>query len=268
MSAPTTTEWLRTAADRLAVGSGRLATRYVGRALATSTAWVGRWPGWLKAGAVLVALARGPQVLARLGDWAHARAASGAWAPGLFTTAGLWAVAAYRAGRADRQPAGESTTPVREGGEEPAASESGPDDDAGEQPSAEPLLPGLPDLRTALLRVGTPHAHLAVLAAAIGTTPDRVREALDRWEIPVEAVRMQGRGTSTGVKGGPAAHPALAPRPDDVADVAAGQPGNNSNNNAPDIPAEEGLRVEAIGLSGAIIRDPADTVRHHTVASK
>ena len=50
--------------------------------------------------------------------------------------------------------------------------------------------------------------------------------------VPVEPVRMQGRGTSTGVKGGPAAHQAIAPRPEDVAVVGAGQPGNNNSNNA------------------------------------
>jgi hypothetical protein len=44
---------------------------------------------------------------------------------------------------------------------------------------------------------------------------------------------MKGRpSSSTGVKGGPAVHPALAPRAEDVAVVAAGGAANNDNNNA------------------------------------
>ena len=45
---------------------------------------------------------------------------------------------------------------------------------------AGPLLPNIADLRVSLTRVGTPHAHVAVLAADIGTTPERVREPLDK----------------------------------------------------------------------------------------
>ncbi|MFJ9234135.1 hypothetical protein ACIRJ3_04010 [Streptomyces anulatus] len=96
-------------------------------------------------------------------------------------------------------------------------------------PAAEqaPPLPTLQDVREAVSRVGTPHAHLAVLAEALGTTTDRVREVLAEHTIPVEPVRMRGRGSSTGVK---ADHfPAPAAAPESV--VAAGQPANNNTNN-------------------------------------
>ncbi|MBL1100130.1 hypothetical protein [Streptomyces coffeae] len=142
-----------------------------------------------------------------------------------------------------------------EGDEEPGASV--------EQAPAGPPLPILPDLRIALTRVGTPHAHLAVLAEEIGTTSERVREVLEKWEIPIEAVRMRGRGSSTGVKGGPAVHPTLALRPEDAAVVAAGQPAND-NNNAEGRPAEERVRVEPIGQSGFVVRDPAEAARRRS----
>lgn len=130
----------------------------------------------------------------------------------------------------DEEPEGEPEEETTEDGKEPGSGQE-QSEAAAQQVPAGPPLPNLPDLRIALARVGTPHAHLAVLAAAIGTAPERVREALERWEIPIEAVRMRGRGTSTGVKGGPVVHPSLALRPEDAAVVAAGQPANSNDNN-------------------------------------
>ncbi|MFE2712247.1 hypothetical protein ACFXKI_09715 [Streptomyces mirabilis] len=122
-------------------------------------------------------------------------------------------------------------------------------------------VPTFHELCESLARVGTPHAHIAVLAHDLGTTPERVREALDACGVPVEAVRMQGRGSSTGVKGG-----ALPiPRPTLGGVVGAGHPGNNDNNNGPDGAPEKGLRVEPIGQSGTLIHNPVDAVRHHQV---
>ncbi|MFD8710388.1 hypothetical protein ACFV07_07925 [Streptomyces anulatus] len=108
--------------------------------------------------------------------------------------------------------------------EQPSEGEEG----SGPAPAAEqaPPLPTLQDVRDAVSRVGTPHAHLAVLAEELGTTTDRVREVLADHHIPVEPVRMRGRGTSTGVKAG--RFPAPATAPDGV--VAAGQPANNNTN--------------------------------------
>jgi hypothetical protein len=122
-------------------------------------------------------------------------------------------------------------------------------------------VPTFHELCESLARVGTPHAHIAVLAHDLGTTPERVREALDACGVQVEAVRMQGRGSSTGVKGD--ALP--TPRSTLGGVVGAGQPANNDNNNDPGDPSEKGLRVQPIGQAGTLINNPADAVRHHQV---
>lgn len=111
-----------------------------------------------------------------------------------------------------------------------AAEQPGEDDEnSGPAPAAEqaPPLPTLQDVRDAVSRVGTPHAHLTSLAESLGTTTDRVREVLAERGIPVDPVRMRGRGTSTGVKAGHFPAPAAAPE----SVVAAGQPANNNTNN-------------------------------------
>ncbi|WP_098892257.1 hypothetical protein [Streptomyces sp. or3] len=132
------------------------------------------------------------------------------WPSVLWLAVPVWCWAAIRAiPKEDKQP--------------------GDEEDSGPAPTAEegPALPTLQDVRDAVSRVGTPHAHLAVLAEALGTTTDRVREVLAEHHIPVEPVRMRGRGSSTGVK---ADHfPAPAAAPDGV--VVAGQPANNNTNN-------------------------------------
>lgn len=117
-------------------------------------------------------------------------------------------------------------------------------------------VPTFHELCESLAHVGTPHAHIAVLAHDLGTTPERVREALDACGVPVEAVRMQGRGSSTGVKGG------ALPTPRSV--VGAGQPADNDNNNGSGKGPEEGLSVEDIGLAGTLIREPAETAQRRT----
>ncbi|WP_069743047.1 hypothetical protein [Streptomyces sp. EN23] len=106
-------------------------------------------------------------------------------------------------------------------------------------------LPTLQDVSDAVSKVGTPHAHLAVLAEALGTTTDRVREALAEHRIPVEPVRMRGRGSSTGVKAGRFPAPVAAPG----GVVAAGQPANNNDNNT--------------AAPFRITDDPDNPVRHH-----
>lgn len=147
------------------------------------------------------------------------------------------------------------------------AQRRGDDPDEGEQGTEETAVgaaetwrvPTFHELCESLARVGTPHAHIAVLAHDLGTTPERVREALDACGVQVEAVRMQGRGSSTGVKGD--ALPSPRPAPGGV--VAAGQPANNDNNNAPPAEPEKGFRVEAIGQGGTVVHDPSDVTRHH-----
>lgn len=243
MTAPTTTQWLRTAVDRIAVGSGRLALHLargtVRRARGTyqrARGWVGdsktTFDKLLRLAILLGTAALLRKIGTKLGAWAYGRVESGAWWSLLWATATAWTIAAYRAGRDDWQPKEGPAQPERSAEESTGGQPEGAQpESAVEQATPKPMLPILPDLRVSLLKVGTPHAHIAVLAADIGTTPERVREVLDRYEIPVEPVRMQGRGSSTGVKGGDAVHPALAPRPEDVAVVAAGQPANNDNNN-------------------------------------
>ncbi|NED75262.1 hypothetical protein G3I51_23650 [Streptomyces sp. SID9944] len=264
MSAPTTRQWLRTAADRVSVGSGRLVAHYAGRALTAARARVGRWPGWLKAGAAFVALARGPQILARLGDWAHERASSGVWAPGLFTAAGLWAVAAYSAGHPDWKPkqkatAADASASGAEEQPEPAEEEA----PAAAPPARQESAPVSPVVLVAAVRdIGTPHAQLKPLAEYLGTTTDAVRAAAADLGWPVKDVRMHGRSASAGLRW----DECPSPPPLDLSPgvVGAGQPADDNDDDT----AGEGLRVEAVGLSGAIVRDPADAVRHHTVATK
>lgn len=240
MSAPTTVQWLRTAATRVSVGSARLAAHLaVGMARRglkewrRATGWLGEGQGigWLLRLAVLIGVAAilrklGMSVLAAL--YGHVAAGGAPWL--MWGAAAVWLIAAYRCGRDDWQPKQRPKPAPEQPVEQQLADDADEEqpEPAVEQAPTGPPLPSLADLRLSLAKVGTPHAHLAVIAADLGTTADRVREALAEWSIPVEAVRMQGRGTSTGVKGG--THPALEPTPDDV--VAAGQLSNNNSNNA------------------------------------
>jgi hypothetical protein len=251
VSAPTTVQWLRAACGRVGAGSGRLAAHYTGRLVAFGrrryeaiAAWVNRSSGiwWLAKLALLLFLAgRIRLIVFAVAERVYARAESGAWGWLLWTAAVLWVIGAYRA-------AAENWTPKRlaepkpDAGEDqaPAEDEQGAAQDPGEELPAGPPLPALPDLRRSLLRIGTPHAHITALADDLSTTPERVREALAKWDVPVEPVRMKGRpSSSTGVKGGPAAHPALAPRAEDAAVVAAGGAANNDNNAFETVPDGE-----------------------------
>lgn len=277
---PTTGQWLRVAVQRISCGSGRLcwliARRITSRGAERARSWWSGIAAWLAEASGLAWLLRlgslvGAALIVRKILLDVGRSIGHAHAPEgiMWVLTAAWVIPAYRIGHPDWQPrprqpksetAAEAEEETAEDGEEPGSGEEQPKT-AAEQPPAGPLLPALPDLRIALARVGTPHAHLAVLAAELGTTPERVREALEKWRVPIEAVRMQGRGTSTGVKGGPAVHPALAPRPDDAAVVVAGQPANNNDNNTDDGPIVE-RPVEGM----TIIRDPAERARRrHTV---
>ncbi|WP_392967210.1 hypothetical protein [Streptomyces sp. LN245] len=256
MTAPTTKEWLRAAVDRIALGSTRLVTHHAGRALRAVTARVSRWPWWVQLGLAALALRGGLPAMTALGAWVHRKASAGSsW---LFIAAALWLLAAYRAGHPDWKP---------KGTDEPEPSAPGEDDEdqEQEQPGSareQPRIPTVEELREALAKVGTPHAHLAALATELGIASEQVREALDRCGVTVEAVRMRGRGSSTGVKGD--ALPASTAPPERV--VAAGQPANNDNNNGPAAPLEKGTRVESIGQGGRLVHATADVNRHHTVS--
>ncbi|MBL3669069.1 hypothetical protein JL475_24360 [Streptomyces sp. M2CJ-2] len=270
MSAPTTMQWIRQAGQRISTGSGRLAVHLAAQAIdrgrriwRRATGWLGEASGisWLLRLAVLLAAAAIlRKIVTAVAIGVYVRIDSGAAPWLMWGAAGVWVVAAYRCGQDDWEPKKPATDAPQPADGHPAeAAEEQP------EPAAEPPLPILPNLRTSLARVGTPHAHIAALAADIGTTPERVREALEKWQVPVEPVRMKGRGTSTGVKGGSAVHPALAPRPEDAAVVAAGQATNNDNNNAEEPTTEKGVRVERTQTGGYRIFDLADAHRHHRV---
>lgn len=81
----------------------------------------------------------------------------------------------------------------------------GSDDETAEDMDDEPAEAELTKdtLTRALHAVGAPHAHTSALAAHLGTTPERVREALDEASITRSGgVRMKGRkvAVSPGVK--------------------------------------------------------------------
>jgi len=244
MSAPTTMQWLRQAGQRICTGSGRLAAHLAGgavrrgsRAWRAALGWLGESSGvgWVLRLAVLLgAAALLRKIVSGVAASVYRAVESGA-APGLmWGAAAAWLIAAYRCGRDSWTPRRPAEAPAVEQSTDEEPEDDGQEEDEVDAPQAPagPRLPDLLDLRVALHAVGTPHAHLAVLAGHIGTTPERVREALTQWQIPIETVRMRGRGASTGVKGGDAAHPSLAYGPDDVAVVAAGQDANNNDNNA------------------------------------
>ncbi|MEU6070548.1 hypothetical protein ABZ864_40445 [Streptomyces sp. NPDC047082] len=235
MTAPTTKQWLRTAVDRVSIGSTRLTLEYAGRAVRAVHRRVTSWPWWAQIGLALLLLYRGPQVLARLGERVHERVASGAWGGLLFTAALVWIAAAYRAGRDDWKPKRRAVkaAPAVEESEPDKADEEQLPEDADEEPAhleERPTLPTRGELGEALARVGTPHAHIAVLAHDLGTTPEQVRETLDRCGVAVTDVRMRGRGVSTGIKGGSLP----APQTPSEGVVGAGQPANNNDNNSYD----------------------------------
>ncbi|MFE2218344.1 hypothetical protein ACFW93_41300 [Streptomyces canus] len=57
-----------------------------------------------------------------------------------------------------------------------------------------------PEVLATLRKVAEPHAHLSVVAKALGTDTAHVREVLTTAGVPITDVRMKGRGVSTGVK--------------------------------------------------------------------
>ncbi|WP_405676887.1 hypothetical protein OG292_19795 [Streptomyces sp. NBC_01511] len=248
-TAPSTAEWCREAVRRVGRGSGRLCTllarRTVSKGRSTGRTWWAGIRGWLGESSGLgwlmrvVVLIVGALILRKLvisiaAGLAH-RADSGRWL--LWPLAVVWIVAAYRIGRKDWEPKEPQEKPAEPESEEDAA----PRTDGPEQPAPAPEetrgpapeahRPSYTALSDAVARFGTPHAHITVLAAVLGTTGERVREALALHDIPVEPVRMRGRGSSTGVRGDhfPAPPPDPGPPSDGV--VAAGQPANNNTNN-------------------------------------
>lgn len=273
-TAPSTAEWCREAVRRVGRGSGRLCTllarRAVSKGRSTGRTWWAGIRGWLGESSGLgwlmrvVVLIVGALILRKLvisiaAGLAH-RADSARWL--LWPLAIVWIVAAYRVGRKDWAPKEPKEQPVEH---EPEADDNPRTDDTEQPgPAVEETRPPAPEahrpsftaLHEAVADVGTPHVHITVLAAVLGTTGERVREALALHNIPVEPVRMRGRGSSTGVRGD---HFPPAPRDQETPSdgvVAAGQPANNDNNNGPTVARSEW---------GVTITDPTDMHRRHDV---
>lgn len=231
MSAPTTMGWVRAAADQVSVGSRRLIARSVGRVLRGVGDRVSRWPWWLQLGAAYVALLRGPQLLASIGDRVHERVESGAWSGLLTVSAVLWTVSAYRVGgRPEPAPA------VEQAEDQKPEAEAQPVAPSPRQPSVSPTA-----LVAAVRDVGTPHAQLKPLAEHLGTTTDVVRTVAAGMGWPVKDVRMQGRSASAGLRWDE------CPSPDEVYPspgvVGAGQPADDNDDDISGDGLREGLRV-------------------------
>jgi hypothetical protein len=188
------------------------------------------------------------------GAWKGVTAAP--WA--LIPAAGIWVVASLYAkapAEADEEAEEEDkeAAPTAEDG---SSSEEPEPAGSAVPPVEEPPLPSHQALHEALSRVGTPHAHIAVLAEALDTPAERVRASLDQLSIPVEAVRMRGRGSSTGIRADK--FPAPPPAPETPSDgvVGAGQSANNDNNNTVNLVHREGLVI-------AYTDDETNPVRTH-----
>ncbi|MFJ9758304.1 hypothetical protein [Streptomyces sp. NPDC101149] len=258
MTAPTTGQWLRTAGERIYVGSGRLfwllARKVTGRARTSGQgvrAWLVETPGlnWLfRAGLLLLGALLLKKVIVAVAGGLARRVDAAPWL--MWPLVIAWLIAAYRVGRPDWPPpkareAESEVTVEREDGE----------------PHQVPSAPGAAELVAAVRQIGTPHAHLAALAEHLGTTGERVREGCAAAGLEVTAVRMRGRGSSTGVRGD-VLPPLPSPAPECV--VAAGQPANNDNNNASGDEPREGVRVQHIE-GGLIVYDLSDSQRHHVI---
>ncbi|WP_318205369.1 hypothetical protein [Streptomyces sp. SCL15-4] len=267
MSAPTTAQWLRTAVDRVAVGSTRLAADRGGRLIrglhnryVRTRAWVWESTGldrWIRvallAAAALIARAIGVAV----GRWAYDRIQSGAWWHLLVAAALAWISAAYRAGRDDWQP-----TPAPAPAEATSA-EGEQADTAQPTPAVErapagppPVSPGA--LIAAVRDIGTPHAQLVPLAEHLGTTTDAVRSAAAGMGWPVKDVRMKGRSSAAGLRGDEVPSPPLEDPSSGV--VGAGQTADDNDDDVCGEGPGEGVRVVRTD-GGLIVYDLADTHR-------
>lgn len=121
------------------------------------------------------------------------------------------------------------------------------------------------DVITALqhLARGGRHVLLTELRDELGVADTKiVRALLDEVGIPIRS------GVRTPARNGPGVHHDDVPfdSPGDGADggcCSCRSTANANANNSGRGDGEKGLRVEPIGLAGAVIRDPADATRHH-----
>ncbi|MFI8360730.1 hypothetical protein ACIGD1_11280 [Streptomyces sp. NPDC085612] len=256
MTAPTSRAWVQAAARRLTTGTELLAAHIVRRVAAWLRDTWARTMAWLSdatgiAWAVrLCALLAAAWVLRKVGvslaGTVARRIDQSAWL--LWPALAVWIIAAWRVGHPDWKP---RTAP------EAAGEKPGP---TAEQPPATPVPdragPSLDEVLDAARKLGTPHVHLAAITDHLGAPDGAVRQVLTAAGIPIGDVRMQGRGTSTGVKGADIPT-APSPSPEGAgAAVGAAQGANNSNNN---------VRVDRIGDGAQITVTKLDERRAYTV---
>ncbi|WP_112469428.1 hypothetical protein [Streptomyces triticisoli] len=135
----------------------------------------------------------------------------------------------------------------------------------------EPAAEETPDVAEALrtLSNGGQHVLLTQLQKTLAVPDTKTVRAL----LKTAGIRVRA-GVRTPAGNGPGVHRDDIPAPSLTesgphSEGCCCRSGNNANaNNAPTGPTEEGLRVEPIGLAGAVVRDPADAVRHHQVGGK
>ncbi|MEL7994289.1 hypothetical protein AAG656_28720 [Streptomyces albidoflavus] len=167
--------------------------------------------------------------------------------------AGAWIVAAWIAA-----PAVEELEEGDDDGEEaPVEGAEEVAEEGLEVTPTEAPLPTREELTAALHAVADPHAHTAAVATHLGVPAERVRAGLKAAGIPTTGACRMGGKPSTGVK---AEHiPPLSPSGEGAPGVVVASPltSNNNSNNAPTVERREGM---------LIIRDPAETHRHHKVA--
>lgn len=266
--APTTMQWLRTAARRISRGSSRLAwliARHASRRTVAggrrvwrgATAWLGAASGfdWLLraailTGAALLARHAAPHALHTL--LRGAGRASGLMGPAVL----VWLIAAYRVGRDGGTPRADA--PVAEQPAEPAGAD-------GEQPGADPAGPAPlspVELVAAVRDIGTPHAHLKPLADHLHTSTDAVRAAAAGMGWPVKDVRMRGRSSTAGLRWDDCPSPAL-PGPSQSV-VGAGQRADDNDDDTSEEGPGKGVRVVRTD-GGLIVYDLADTHRRRGV---
>jgi hypothetical protein len=269
-------QWIRQAGQRLSVGSSRLATLLTASVIRRAAAVWRRCTGWLKEasgvgwllrlGLLLLAAAVVRKAVTAIAAAVYERAASGA-APGLlWGAAAVWVVSAYRAGAdgwAPKRPAAPPVTDEQPQSEPTAGTQKETAEDVGPAP-----LPGPPsvspvELVATVRDIGTPHAQLKPIAEYLRTTTDAVRATAAGMGWPVKDVRMQGRSSTAGLRWDDCPSPSRGKPLSDV--VGAGQPTDDNDDDGGDGDPGEGVRVERIGQAGAVVRHPADRVRHHTV---
>ncbi|WP_228979689.1 hypothetical protein [Streptomyces sp. DH12] len=143
----------------------------------------------------------------------------------------------------------------------------------GEEPAGEPVEETAPNVAEALRTLAAEggsgvlltrlREHLGLPDSPAGTK--EVKRLLDQAGIPHKGVRGP-------TANGPGVHrDDIPPAPPEGEEPQEGRcccrsDANANANNAPTDTPGEGFRVEHIGAAGRVVHDPADAVRHHTLA--